>query len=54
VPVAATAAQPEIRSETIDEPFVAAARMSPPEENHVAEPELDDFRLTCGHYCNPD
>jgi hypothetical protein len=26
--------------------------MSPPQTNHIAEPELDDLWLTGGHYSN--
>jgi hypothetical protein len=49
VPVAGPAAQPQVGTEPIHEPFVAPARMSPPETNHIAEAELDDFRLTRRH-----
>jgi len=40
--VTGAAAQADVGAETVDKPLVAAARVGPAQEKHVAEPELDD------------
>jgi hypothetical protein len=52
VPAALAAAQPDVRSEPVDQPFQAAAGMGAPQADDVAEAELHDTRLVRGHYDN--
>jgi hypothetical protein len=42
VVVARPAAQPDVRTEPVDEPLVPAAGMGAPERDNVPKPELDD------------
>jgi hypothetical protein len=48
---AALTSQPNVRSEPVDEPVVAAARVRPTQSNDVAEHELDDC-LISGRHCS--
>jgi hypothetical protein len=49
MPPATPAAQPNVRSEAVDEPFVAAAGVRSPQLHDVAEHELDDFLVSGRH-----
>jgi hypothetical protein len=49
VPPAASATQPDVRSQTIHQPFRRAAGMHATETNHVSQPEVNYVALDRRH-----